>query len=462
MALQELQDFITDGPVGKSLPVNLYWEPDHSSGTPILASTPGLVSATNMSNGRIRNMLAFNDVLYGVSGGALYSWPGTGSPTLQGSGINQTATAYWVSMAINYDPGGDYEIAITDQSTAAIWYYLIDSDTYSSIATPSGITPTNVTYLKQVFAIGEKGGNRVYCSDADDVTTWNALNFSSKTARPDRVIGVMAVNEDLWVFGETSSEIWYYTGAGTGLPFALMGGGVLDVGCLSIGSVATMDKSVYWLNNRAEVCRSAGYAYEVISPPIINDLLQTYYATSTAYLTNAIGYTIVWKGHPWYVLTLPSLGRSYVFDAVARGAGQRGWFQWSSASAGGRHYSNCAAQLKGDWVVGGYSGGNIYTVSDTVFTDNGSNNYRIKSGSAMHGGGSLLRWHKFIAQGSFPASGSGYYLQLGGVTNINAPSLTSPVRWAGLGSGASITPKLTYYGAGEVTIEKVFADVSIR
>jgi len=465
MKLKEIPGFITDGPTGGPLPLNMYWEPDSTTGQPAMLSTPGLDPKVTVGSGCIRNMLSFNSVLYVVSGGALYSWTGSGAATLQsGATVISTSTAanqYWASMAINYDPDGDYEIAITDEINAKIFYYLIDSDTYGSVATPTAIVPTNITYLQARFIIGEKGGNRMFSSGVDSATSWNVLHYNTKAAKPDRIKCVMAVGQDLWVFGETSTEIHYYTGQADVFPFDLMGGGVLDVGCISTASVAVMDGSVYWLNDRVEVCRSTGYSYEVISPPILNDLLQGAAATSTTYVDDAVGYTVLWEGHPWYVLTLPTAGLTYVFDAAARGAGQRGWIQWSSASTTGRHYGMCSANFKGDILVGSITGGAVYQLSDTVYTDNSLNNHRRKYGPTIYPGGEFARVNQVVAHGSFPATGSGYYLNLSAAGNtVAATSLTSPVRWAGMGAAQTIQPYIHYYGSGACSIYKVMADLS--
>jgi hypothetical protein len=466
MRLKEMPGFITDGPVGNQLPLNMYWEPDSPTGQPAMISTPGLAALVTMGSGCIRNMLSFNNVLYVISGGALYSWTGTGSATLQsgatvidtsGTGANQ----YWASMAINYDDDDDYEIAITDEVNATIYYYLIDSDTYNTVGTPSGIIPTNITYLHTVFVIAEKGGNRVFCSGIDSASSWNVLHYSSKTSKPDRMKAVMAVGQDLWLFGETSTQIHYYTGQTDAFPFALMGGGVLDVGCISAASVAVMEGSVYWLNDRVEVCRSSGYSFEVISPPLLNDLLQESAATAVANVDDAIGYTVLWEGHPWYILTFPTANVTYLFDAAARGAGQRGWVKLASASETARHYGNCSAVFKGDILVGSYTGGAVYQLSDSTYTDNSQNNHRRKYGPTIYPGGEFARVNQVVVHGSFPATGSGYYLKLTAAgSTVSANSLTSPVRWSGMGAAQTIQPYIHYYGSGNCAIYKVMVDIA--
>lgn len=463
MNLQELPGFITDGPVGNYLPLNMYWEPDSPTGQPAMISTPGLVPKVTIGTGVIRNMLAFNNVLYVVSGTALYSWTGTGAATLRSgaTAIGSSGNNYWVGMAINYDPSGNYELAITDETNTYIFRYNVGTALFGTTNTPGSIIPTNVTYLKQVFIIAQKGGNKVYCSNIDTATGWNALYFNSKAAKPDRMMCAQAVGQDLWLLGETSTEIHYYTGASTGFPFALMGGAVLDVGCISTASVAVMDKSVYWLNNRSEVCRSQGYSYEVISPPLLNDLLQALADTSTTYVDDAVGYTVLWEGHPFYILTFPTANVTYFFDATARAGGQRGWGQLASNSLTARHYGMCSTVFRGEILVGSVAGGGVYQLSDSVYTDNSLNNYRRKYGSTIYADGELARLNQVVAHGSFPATGTGNYLKLTAAgSTVSATSLTSPVRWAGMGAAQTIQPYLEYYGSGACSIYKVLADIS--
>ena len=306
----EIQDFISDGPVGGQFNVNLYYEPDTIYGVPGLVSTPGLDLGVDLGdNVPVRGMLEYRNVLYIVAGQNLYTWTGSGSATERSTGTLDSSTGY-VWMAAN----GNDEIVMVDRSTAKLFTWTISNvitgaGTWTEPATPGGIVPSSVTYQDTFFIIGNAEGREIYCSGIDDATTWSTTEVSTKMGAPDLIQAIISEGLNLWVFGENTTEIWYYTGAASGLPFTRVGGGLLDVGCWAPNSVCVLAESVFWLNHRGEVCKTTGHSYEVVSRPQLNNELQYIARVSGgSYLDDAIGMPLVWNGHPWYVLHLAEIG----------------------------------------------------------------------------------------------------------------------------------------------------------
>ena len=394
----EIQDFISDGPVGGQFNINLYYEPDTIYGVPALVSAPGLTLAVDLGdNVVVRGMLEFKDVLYIIAGDSLYVWVGAGAASKVSDGTMDTSTgAVWMSANANN------QIAIVDRSTAKIFLWNVTNTTtgagtWAEYTSVSSITPSSITYQDTFFVMGDADSRAIYCSGIDNGTSWATTDVSTKMGSPDNVQAVMSEGLNLWVFGKKSTEIWYYTGAASGLPFTRVGGGLLNVGCWAPNSVALVADAMFWLNERGEVCKSEGHAYQVVSPPQLNDEIQGYAQRSgEAVVEDAIGFGVIWEGHPWYILQLPSVGKTFCYDMAAAAAGQQGWFRLTTGAVTGDLSASCSAHLNGTWYLGDSNAtGYIWEFNDDYYSDDGEPRYYRKYSSYKARDGHRLIFDEF-------------------------------------------------------------------
>jgi hypothetical protein len=130
---------------------------------------------------------------------------------------------------------------------------------------------------------------------------------------------------------------------------------------------------VIWLTRDkrgfAEVWRTEGFVPERVSTHAMEYIWQTYVT-----VTDAIAMVYQHNGHEFYVLTFPSAnngyGATWVYDTTTKLWHQRGW--WDSAnSTFHRARMNCVCVMGSQVLVGDYLNGNIYALSDGVYTEAG-------------------------------------------------------------------------------------------
>ena len=199
------------------------------------------------------------------------------------------------------------------------------------------------------------------------------LSYASKFTGPDNLVSLIADHGQVYLLGETTSEVW--ADAGT-FPFAFqrIPGSSSQHGIAAKFSVARLGNSFAYLarNNRgqSEIVMMNGYFPQRISTHAVENTLvnQT--------VSDAIAYTYQLEGHECYVITFPSLDLTWVYDISTQL-----WHKWlwtDSQNHYHRHRSNCAAVFQGLVLVGDYQNGQIYKLDPNNYTDNGDTIRRLR------------------------------------------------------------------------------------
>lgn len=335
--------------------INLYPEMNQEGGKEpaFISRCPGLSIALNIGTGPIRGMWQFADSLYVCSGISLYKIDQNYSSVLLGP-IAGTGP---VSMA---DNGVQLFVAANGPS----YIYNKTTNTFGQITDPDFPGAKMVAYMDGYFVFTEPNSQRFWLTAILDGTSIDALDFASAEGNPDDVVGLAVDHRELWLFGTNSVEVWYDAGT-EDFPFQRISGAFNEVGCAATFSIARMDNSIFWLGSdtrgRGIVYRTQGYGAKRISTHAIEWQIQSY-----GDISDAVAYTYQSDGHMFYVLTFPSANVTWVYDAAtslwhSRASFNNGFF--------GRHISNCQASFNNMILVGDYSNGNIYSFSDSVYSD---------------------------------------------------------------------------------------------
>lgn len=323
-----------------------------------LYGTPGLDSFSSLISGEdyvVRAIYVANNTLYAVVNAQVYSVTTAGVATLRGT-ISTTSGP--VFMADN-----GTQVIIVDGTTSG---YIITLATNSLDVIVDADFPdaSCVTFQDGYFIVVAESTGRIYISGLYSGTTWDALDYATVEGRPDDVIAVVSNTHDLWLFGETSTEVFYNSG-NADFPFERIQGALIDIGIAAIASHCKINGQIYWLSDKRQVCRNQGYQYQFISTPDIDYQISTY-----SIVSDAIGFTYTLDGHSFYVLTFPTAGKTWVYDLT-----NEYWHEWqsykSTAVPWGRHRANCAVQFGLDWIVGDYTNGTLYSLNMSTYTDNG-------------------------------------------------------------------------------------------
>lgn len=348
--------------------VNLYPEanaPDSAAPTTFYG-TPGLLLwSTIPGAGPVRCLYrASTGDLYAVQGRKLYRYA-------SGSWTELAAFASYTGVVVAADNGTS--AVFVDGSTIAL---TVNLSTYTtSVMSGDGWYGADfVRYLDGYLVFNRPGTQQFYITGALDLAV-DALDFASAEAVPDLLVSALVDHRELWLFGETSTEVFGNTG-NVDFPLERINGATLEVGCAAKHSPAKLDNSIVWLGSDerggAMVWRAQGYQPARISTHALEEELRTY---ST--ISDAQGYSYQESGHSFYVLTFPTANKTWCYDAATGQWHERAYR--TSANDLIRHRSNCHVFYDRKHLVGDFENGKIYQLDLDTYSDNGDVIFRAKS-----------------------------------------------------------------------------------
>ncbi len=199
------------------------------------------------------------------------------------------------------------------------------------------------------------------------------LSFASKFTSSDDLVSLVADHGQVYLLGESTSEVWADTGT---FPFAFqrIPGSSSQHGIAAPFSIARFGNSFCYLakNNRgqSEVVMMNGYFPQRISTHAVENTLVN------EDVSDAVAYTYQIEGHECYVLSFPSLDLTWVFDGAS--ALWHKWLWTDSNNVYHRHRSNCAAFFQNLVIVGDWENGKLYELDPTTYTDDGDKIRRLR------------------------------------------------------------------------------------
>jgi hypothetical protein len=240
---------------------------------------------------------------------------------------------------------------------------------------------THVVFKDGYFIQNAAGTNTFIYSALYNGLAWNALDFYAAEGNADTVEAVAKLNNDLWVFGGKTIEIWYSTGDSLN-PFARNQSAYIDIGITAKYTIAGMNNALFWLGSNAEsnkiVYMATGYQPQRISTHSIEYLLSTIND-----VTDAIGFCYQQEGHFFYVLSFQNGNRTICYDMTTGLWHERAYFN-SQTGFNERHRAICSTFWNNKVMIGDYANGNIYYFDLNKYTDNGNTIQRIRQSGHYH------------------------------------------------------------------------------
>lgn len=334
-----------------------------------LVPTPGLLRLLTLANSPVRGLWrASNGSLFAVGGNKFYQISSSWVATELGSLNTSTGP---VSIADN-----GLHVVVVDGTNGYTW--TIGSSTFAQISDPDFLPADQVTFQDGYFLLNKAGSGQFFISGINDIT-FDGLDISTAEGSPDNLVGLMSMNQNTYLFGTQSTEVFYNSGDAD-FPFTRIQGAVMGVGCAAPFSIAKLQDSIYWLGGdetgNGIIYRTEGYRAVRISTPSIESVIR---GLSTDDIADARAFTYQQGGHLFYCLNLPSYNSTWVFDASTSLWHERAYLNlWSLE----RHRADCHAVAFGLNVVGDYQSGKIYTLDPDTITDDGT--YIARERAAPH------------------------------------------------------------------------------
>lgn len=277
-----------------------------------------------------------------------------------------------VSMAENGSqlcvlvPGGDG--FIFDENAGVPFQQITDTDFKANG------NPQHVVYIDGFFLF-TTDTNKFIISALNNGLAYNALDFGSAEADPDRIIAPVVLNNVLYIAGAETIEPFRNAAAttGAGFPFVRIEGGVISTGVFSafslvkttgifafIGGGKTDDPSIYTYN---------GSSINIISTDAIDDLLAPLTETQ---LSNVFAWEYSQGGDRFVGFTLPTTTVVYEFKSK-RWHERKSFDIVDDLAAEFRWRANSVVKAYGRILIGDNQDGRIGSVDLEVFDEYGQN-----------------------------------------------------------------------------------------
>lgn len=288
--------------------------------------------------------------------------------------------------------------------------YIVDvnAKAVSPIVNPAFVGADTVTFIDGYFVFNKTGTGQFQATGLY-TTTIDSLDFATAEGAPDLLLSLLADHRELWLFGETTTEVFFNSG-NPDFPFERIQGAFIEQGCAAKFSPARMDNSVYWLaadeRGKGTIQRAQGY-----QPTRVSTHAVEYDIAQMPRIDDAVAYTYQQEGHSFYVLNFPTGNRTWVYDATTDIWHKRAYRNPLTGLLE-RQRQVTQMQFGGKTIVGDYATGNLFIMDLDTYTDGSPSALipRVRVGPHIHNGMKMQFFSSFQVdmQVGIGLNGTGY------------------------------------------------------
>lgn len=340
-------------------------EPRDAAAPVVLLPTPGVRLFTTLPESGIRGRHVMQGRLYVVFGARMYAVDINGS-------FGDIGAIPGVGPVDMDDNGTQLGISVT--STGDLFYFTPATGVLAQVTDVDFVSAISVACLGGYTICARVDSNTFAWSAIGDMAAWDALDFASAEGASDNVVRIKRVNEQLWLFGERTTEVWTQSG-NPDAPFQRLNGAFIERGIAGAFSYASRLSVPYWLGDDRVVYMGTGTAPTRISTHAIEQVIGGYETVD-----DARGFIYEQEGHVFYCLTFPDGGDTWVYDAITQS-----WHERESEAAA---YGGCwrcldAAAFGGAVIAGDLSDGRLYVVDPTAYAEDGDEIIRVATSAPL-------------------------------------------------------------------------------
>lgn len=357
------------GRVNAERTVNLYpvVNTPTDKGTVTLYADAGTRKIGTAGNGARRsNGVSFLGDQYYVNGTSLVRHQPGGAI---GSVGTLASTPGRVTIAAGFN-----KMALADGQNVYTW----DGSSFTTVSSPPFTRPTHITYLDGYFMVNDADTDDWYLSAINDPTSWAAADVKAAEARGDGALALTSNDEDVFVFGNESYEV-YTNNANPDFPFERYAGGVGQFGIAAPHSLVASSAGIFWLASVKEggfaIMQMIGTTPQRISPDWLGWELEqlTNVADAWGFVANIAQR---WR----YQLTLPGAERTYVYDLTSQMWYERESYGFTYSTIGGHGF----IPQRNLHVVGDARNTNVNELTFDVYTENDQPLVRSRRTQVVH------------------------------------------------------------------------------
>lgn len=371
--------------------VNLYPEIEQGNSKSIAAliGTPGLIlSFTVPNNAACRGLYSSSlGRKFSINGNKLYEKTSATVPIVRGSLIT------YDGMCTFADDG--YHLIIADGTYG---YQLnLTTNAFSQITDSGFIGGSHVIFVDQTFIMNRHDtGQFAWASERTYLTdnlVWDVLDYATAESFPDNLKAILKNNNEIWLYGDKSVEVWYDAGGATGYSFQRIRSAVLNFGVASTFGCATNGQQMFWLgsNNQGQgiVFKSVGYQAQRISTHAIEYIIGQF-----SRIDNMVSFCYQQEGHEFFIMHFPNGDRSLCYDNTTGLWHERTSYDTTN-NVTKVHRGIAHALWDSVNMVGDYENGKIYELDLDIYSDNTAPIRRVRVTPHIHKDGKMIFYQRF-------------------------------------------------------------------
>ena len=307
------------------------------------------LAAGASQSGAGRGMKVMNGTAYAVIGTTLYSISPTGASQTLGTIAGQR---------VGMETDGT-QLVIT--TAATVYLYTVAAGLVTITDADLNDTANTSAYLDLRFYYDQPSGQFV-SSAVDDASNIDALDFATAESVSDDLLSVYAHNRYLYLFGETSIEVWFTS---QGRP-PVDREQVIERGIIGSHAVNSIDNKMYFVDQERRPNVMSGLEYLPIGSPSLGIEWDTYTTVD-----DCIVQTYSWHNENFVEFIFPTQDVSWTLHEPS---GE--WVEREDI-ANTRFNSVAYVNAYGKTLACDKTNGKIYQLSDTTYQDDGSNITRL-------------------------------------------------------------------------------------
>jgi len=328
--------------------------------------TFGLTTFSTTGESNVRALYNHNETLYAVAGNKFGSVNSGGTFSQLGSNLN-TSSGYAKIVSITGGSNTNNQLVIIDGTNG--YSYNTGSSTGEFPIADSDFpdTASDITTLDDYVIVLQNSSISYQLNTVSDSLTWSALDFASKTRKPDKIVGIHVVGGELMLLGNTTGEVWINTG-NVSFPLERRPDVFIEQGLAAKRSLVVVAGVLMYLGQSRTggygIVQVENYIPKVVSTKAIMNLINSFSTVS-----DAIAYGYAKDGNEFYEITFPTADKTLTLN-VSNGS----WTIRNSNISGtyGRFKADCAAFCYGKCLIGDSQSGVIFTQDNAVYTENGT------------------------------------------------------------------------------------------
>jgi len=354
----------------------------------VLLPTTGLTLLVDLITGNCRGMKTVGAYTYVVSGNSVYRLSIHATNLVATTVGLGNLTTFTGEVNISANPT---QIIFVDGTTSA-YTYTLSTGAFSVISDSDFPAADYVTFLNGYTIVNVANTGKFQVSTLNDSRAWDATDIATAESSTDNILGFGVAKGELWIFGSTSTEIWYDAANASGMPLSPRTGLELQIGCGAAASITQLDGLLIWLDNRGFIVQSdiapfvrnnnSGYELKIISTESITSQILSYPAIS-----DAIGMAYNDRGYLMYQITFPSARKTWVYNYTTKLWHERAYFSGVSSQ---EHFGQYYAQSGTLHLMAGQRDGKVYLSSNLYYDDAGSTIQRIRTTAPQNKETSLM------------------------------------------------------------------------